>query len=235
MVGYVNGSEVGRIAARANAIKANTNPLRVGVAPWNTSAFPANGRLDHITLFTRALTSPEIRAMYLVQGAWVEERQSAAVTVVLRRAWLGPGLGRNLPAEPRCGAARQGYDTTSRVTGVELGVSTNGGGSYAWKTRGLPGRPESPSGADLRADGRRRALPAPARATDTVGNRETPPRPPPSWWTPRRRSPPRPSRRGNPAPAARPQLLTPWLVGLNGTVNDPTWPQPGAAGRAAYW
>ncbi len=108
MVGYVNGSEVGRIAASANAIKANTNPLRVGVAPWNTSAFPANGRLDHITLFTRALTSPEIRAMYLVQGAWVEERRSAAVTVDSD----APGWpwSRTKPTgRPRCGAARQGF------------------------------------------------------------------------------------------------------------------------------
>ena len=52
MVGYVNGQQVGSIAASANPIMANTDPLYVGVA--------AGGRIDEVVMFPRELAQAEI-------------------------------------------------------------------------------------------------------------------------------------------------------------------------------
>ncbi|MCX6028050.1 MAG: hypothetical protein NT169_01955, partial [Chloroflexi bacterium] len=60
MTGYVNGNRVGDIAASANPIKANTGPLRIGIAPWNATAFPAGGRIDEVVMIPRELTQAEI-------------------------------------------------------------------------------------------------------------------------------------------------------------------------------
>ena len=64
MIGYINGEEVGRIPASDKPIGTNTNPLRIGVAPWDTRYFFVGGLIDEVTIFDRALSADQIKALY---------------------------------------------------------------------------------------------------------------------------------------------------------------------------
>lgn len=176
MVGYINGNEVGRISAGGNGIKANTNPLRVGIAPWSTSAFPANGRIDHPTLYTRALSSREVRDLFRLQAKWVEERQITEVTLDAEAP--ASTLISDETYRPNHDAVLlvKAEDATTPVTLEEMGVSTDGGASYAWESADAcqdarAGAAWCPTFEPVSGEGRYLLQ---FRATDDVGNRETP-------------------------------------------------------------
>ena len=60
MIGYIDGTQVDSIPASTHPIGASTNPLRIGVAPWNTSRYGVNGLVDDVRIYNRALSSTEI-------------------------------------------------------------------------------------------------------------------------------------------------------------------------------
>jgi len=64
MVGYVDGTEVNRIAASVNPVSECTGSFVVGAAPWSSTAFNVRGRIDQVALFGRALSPPEISAFH---------------------------------------------------------------------------------------------------------------------------------------------------------------------------
>lgn len=133
MVGYINGEKVGSIAASANPIGANTNPLRIGIAPWNTNIFRANGRIDQVTLYRRALKAGEVRALFRQQAKWVEEHQDTPITVDAEDPTSVLVSDNVYHPNQDVLLLVSAQDATSWVGKVELGVSTNGGGSYQWK------------------------------------------------------------------------------------------------------
>ncbi len=61
MTGYINGTEVGHTNASSYPIGVNSEPLYVGIAPWNGTALPVDGRIDEVLLFPRALSESEIQ------------------------------------------------------------------------------------------------------------------------------------------------------------------------------
>jgi hypothetical protein len=63
MIGYVNGTEVHRIAASANPIGSTTMPLRIGVAPWDPAQWAVHGLIDEVRVYNRALSAAEIQAL----------------------------------------------------------------------------------------------------------------------------------------------------------------------------
>jgi len=62
--GYTNARLKADIAASLKPIGSNTNPLRVGCAPWSIGAFPVDGDIALVRIYNRALTEEEIRAHY---------------------------------------------------------------------------------------------------------------------------------------------------------------------------
>jgi len=180
LVAYINGEVACRVDATSKAVGSTSSPLRVGVAPWGTSAFPANGRIDHVTLYRRTLSPREMRALFRLQAKWVEERQSKRITVD-----ASPPTS-TLVSSDTCRLNQDvvllvsAEDVTSRVTMVELGVSTDDGGSYTWQA--APRCEDSVSSITGHAAwcpafeptvGEGRYL-LQTRATDSVGNREAP-------------------------------------------------------------
>ena len=174
LVGFINGNEVGRTAVGNNALGTNTNPLRIGAAPWNASRFPVNGQLDHVSLYEQALSASEIQAMFRLQAKWVEERYHTAVTLdneaphseLLTDETYRPNRDVMLTVESQ--------DATSQVLLVEMGVSTNGGNTFAWEA--APPCQDStttwcPTFEPFNGEGQYHLQ---FRATDEVGNRETP-------------------------------------------------------------
>jgi hypothetical protein len=62
MVTYVDGQAVDTRAI-TGTITTNDNPLRIGVAPWDTGAFRFEGDLDDARLCNRALAADEVAAL----------------------------------------------------------------------------------------------------------------------------------------------------------------------------
>ncbi|MBM3134650.1 MAG: LamG domain-containing protein, partial [Chloroflexi bacterium] len=88
MIGYINGTEVGRLAASAKPIGTNTLPLRVGVAPWNPAAFGVNGLLDEVTVYDRALAAWEVQALYQAGSlAWADTTLAASGPGITTTTW----------------------------------------------------------------------------------------------------------------------------------------------------
>ncbi len=221
MVGYINGNEAGRISAGDTPIAANASPLRVGAAPWDGSSYHANGRLDHVTLHTRALSPREIRAMFRLQAKWVEERQHTEVT--LDNDDPRSTLESTDDYRPNRDAVLQVHaeDATTSVTLVEMGVSTDGGTTTTWSA--APPCEDSeetawcPTFEPTIGEGRYLLQ---FRATDGVGNRESPAG---TYATLVDDTPPAIS-----SGIAEGEILDParkpddtWVVHLSGTVSDP--------------
>ncbi len=61
MIGYINGVEVGRVAASANLISPGSSAFRVGAAPWDAS-FAFDGALDDVRVWFTARSGAEIQA-----------------------------------------------------------------------------------------------------------------------------------------------------------------------------
>jgi hypothetical protein len=57
---YVNGKLVGSVTTGAKPIGHNSNPLRIGVAPWDTYAFAFDGYITKVEYFRRALSQAQI-------------------------------------------------------------------------------------------------------------------------------------------------------------------------------
>jgi type II secretory pathway pseudopilin PulG/subtilisin-like proprotein convertase family protein len=132
LVGYINGEKAGSLAASSKPIGSNTEPLRIGIAPWSASSFPANGRIDQAMLYSRALSASEVRALFRQQAKWVVERQSTRLTVDAE-----PPSSRlettdaHIPNRDML-LLVSAADPTSWVDRVELGVSASGG-AFQWK------------------------------------------------------------------------------------------------------
>jgi subtilisin-like proprotein convertase family protein len=225
LIGYINGEEAGRIPASSHPIGANTNPLRVGITPWSTSQYPVNGLIDHVTLYTRALWPYEVRQLFRFQAKWVEERQSTEITIDADDPTST--LESDETYRPNRDAIQlvSASDPTSYVRTVEVGVSTDGGHSYTWETAPVcedaPGQGVAwcPTFTPTQGEGRYLLQ---TRATDIVGHVETPSQ---TYTFLVDDTPPQPG-----TAIAQGQILQPqrdpsaetaWLVGLNGTANDP--------------
>jgi hypothetical protein len=88
MIGYINGTEVGRLAASAKPIGNNTMPLRVGVAPWDPAWFGVNGLLDEVTVYNRALAAWEVQALYQAGSlAWADTTLAASGPGITTTTW----------------------------------------------------------------------------------------------------------------------------------------------------
>lgn len=59
---FVNGEEVGSQAASAVAINPNTNPFRIGIAPWDVNALGFVGYVDEARYWQTALNGETIRS-----------------------------------------------------------------------------------------------------------------------------------------------------------------------------
>jgi uncharacterized repeat protein (TIGR01451 family) len=233
MVGYINGNEAGRISAGDAPIETNVNPLRVGAAPWDGSSYHANGRLDHVTLHTRALSPREIRAMFRLQAKWIEERQHTEIT--LDDDDPTSTLESADDYRPNRDAVLQVHaeDATTSVTLVEMEVSTDGGTTTTWSA--APPCEDSeeaawcPTFEPTIGEGRYQLQ---FRATDSVGNRESPTT---TYTTLVDDTPPTVT-----TDVAEGEILDParqpddtWLVHLSGTVSDPLIAGSAGSGVAA--
>ncbi|MGD2146812.1 MAG: proprotein convertase P-domain-containing protein [Anaerolineae bacterium] len=225
MIGYVNGNEVGRVAASSDPIGANTNPLRVGIAPWSTSQYPANGLVDHVTLYRRTLFPGEVRQLYRFQAKWVEERQSTDITIDADAP--RSILESDETYRPNRDAVQlvTAEDATSYVTMLEMGVSTDDGLSYTWETApacedtASLGAAWCPTFDPTEGEGRYFVQ---TRATDVLGNVETPTQthtllvdgtPPEAGTT---------MQEGEIVRLVpHPEVENAWLAPLHGTVTDP--------------
>ncbi len=226
MVAYINGEAACRVDATLQAIGGSDDPLIIGAAPWSVTNYLANGRIDHVTLYRRALSSREMRALFRLQAKWVEERQSTRITVdddEPTSTLVSDDVYRpNQDVLLLVSAA----DDTSPVTMVELGVSTDGGAHYTWETAPrcqdaavslIGGAAWCPTFEPAIGEGRYLLQ---TRATDGVGNVETPSHvytflvddAPPDLAAA--------IQDGELIQATRTPTQT-WLVSLTGTISDP--------------
>lgn len=60
---FVNGVMVASVKTGANPVGKNTNPLRIGIAPWDTRAFAFDGYITKLEYFNSALTKAQILAL----------------------------------------------------------------------------------------------------------------------------------------------------------------------------
>ncbi len=176
LVGYINGNEVGRLAAGSLPIGENSLPLYLGIAPWNQASFPTNGRLDHVTFYTRALSPREIRAAFHLQAKWVEDRQHTTVTLDNENPVSELVSDDTYRPNQDVMLLVNASDATTFVTLVEMGVSTDGGATYTWAS--IPPCEDSQNGTAWCPTfeptvGEGRYL-LQFRATDNVGHRELP-------------------------------------------------------------
>ena len=66
MIGYINGTEVFNIVASTNSIGASTQPLRIGVCPWDINIYGVNGLVDDVRVYDWDLSATGIQ--YLADG-----------------------------------------------------------------------------------------------------------------------------------------------------------------------
>lgn len=64
LIVYINGEEAVRVAATNEPMADNNSILRMGTAPWDTTAFHVQGEIDEVNLYSSALSAEEIRALY---------------------------------------------------------------------------------------------------------------------------------------------------------------------------
>ncbi len=212
---YLNGNEASSMDISGTVSSNSTLYL-------SSSSETLHGRLDHATLYTRALSPLEIRELFRLQAKWVEDRQHTEITidndaphsVLVSNETHRPNQDVVLLVSTE--------DATTSVTLVEMGVSTNNGASYNWQS--VPPCQDSREGTAWCPNfkptmGERRYL-LQFRATDQVGNRETPTAPdtilvddtPPQAWT---------AISEGQIVQAELQPDHSWLLPLSGTVADP--------------
>ncbi|RME82070.1 MAG: LamG domain-containing protein, partial [Caldilineae bacterium] len=171
LVLYVNGNIQGRLGLALPGVCQNNAPLNIGRVPGRYAPFA--GRIDEVTLYNRALSAREIRAIHSYQGKWVEERQNHNIIVDAEAPVSEIHLNDDYMAEQDVQLLVTAADSTSSVTKVELGVK-KGGGAFVWS--------EAPACVDAAGEAAwcptfvpsgegRYALRT--RATDSVGHRET--------------------------------------------------------------
>ncbi len=177
---YFNGTEAGRgtITINPNQIYGEQNWL--GKSQYANDPY-FNGRLDEVAIYGAALNEFEVLDLYDSQKAWVGESQSFEVLVDADAPTSN--LDRTLPLAnnyyPNVDKILEANasDASTEITLVELGVTPYGGqtrwtaaqacddafGSSAWCPWFTP--------TNLGGEGRYTLQ---TRATDAVGNRETP-------------------------------------------------------------
>ncbi|TAN49482.1 MAG: LamG domain-containing protein [Methylococcaceae bacterium] len=60
---YVNGKLVGVVDTGRNPIGENSNPFRIGIAPWDTNALLFEGDMDNVAFFRKELSPAQIKAL----------------------------------------------------------------------------------------------------------------------------------------------------------------------------
>jgi hypothetical protein len=92
MIGYVDGTEVFKITASTNPIGASTQPLRIGVAPWDTNVYDVNGLVDDVRVYDRDLPSSEIQD--LADGYDIRSHDiNIAGDFIRNGGYVYPGVG----------------------------------------------------------------------------------------------------------------------------------------------
>ncbi len=177
LVGYINGIEVGSAGGGSRAIGSSTNPLRIGVAPWNTGLYPANGRLDHVSLYNRALSASEIREMFRLQAKWVEDRYHTEIKIDNDEPTSTLETDETYRRNQDALLVVKAEDTSTGVVMMEMGLSVDGGGSYTWEAApecdtSQKGAAWCPTFEPIIGEGKYLLQ---FRATDLVGNRESGP------------------------------------------------------------
>ncbi|MDD1662488.1 MAG: DUF2341 domain-containing protein, partial [Methanomicrobiales archaeon] len=62
--GFINGNPVYSEAAGSSSIGVSSGPLRMGVAPWDTGAFPVTGRIDEVRISSTSRSPGWIKTEY---------------------------------------------------------------------------------------------------------------------------------------------------------------------------
>jgi hypothetical protein len=62
MRGYVNGEMVQEVSVSGNSIAENSDPLIIGIAPWDLANFQTFGEIDEMRLWNVALSGDELRS-----------------------------------------------------------------------------------------------------------------------------------------------------------------------------
>jgi hypothetical protein len=223
MVAYINGERACNVDASSNPIGATDGrPLRIGVAPWSTSSFRANGRIDHVTLYQRALSPREMRALFRLQAKWIEERQSTGITVDAEAPTSVLESDDVYRPNQDVVLLVSAADGTSRVTMVELGVRADGDVTYTWQSapRCVDSSGDAvwcPTFEPTIGEGRYQLQ---TRATDVVGNVETPSQ---TYVFLVDDTPPDPATAITDGQLidTTPRLDATWTAPLSGTVGDP--------------
>ncbi|RMF49418.1 MAG: hypothetical protein D6755_02405, partial [Anaerolineae bacterium] len=180
---YRNGVKVGEDIARANY--QGSGNWMLGDAPFAFGDWHFNGALDEVQVYGRALQSYEIQDIYTTQANWTEERDN--YTILVDGDAPVSSLVDTLPFSvnyyPNANVqlAVKASDATSEVTMLELGYSRNGG-PVTWVSAeacqdASAGASSSPAWCPwfkpVLWGGEGRYV-IQTRATDAVGNRETP-------------------------------------------------------------
>ncbi|TAN49778.1 MAG: LamG domain-containing protein [Methylococcaceae bacterium] len=67
---YVNGKLVGVVNTGRNPVGENSNPFRMGVAPWDTNSLLFTGDMDNVAFFRKELSSAQIKALMKMPNAF---------------------------------------------------------------------------------------------------------------------------------------------------------------------
>ena len=59
--GYINGLQVGQVAASASGIASNSDDLIIGIAPWDLSNFQTFGKIDEVRFWSVARSAAEVK------------------------------------------------------------------------------------------------------------------------------------------------------------------------------
>ncbi len=179
LVYYLNGLQQYSVV---NNFGVCTNSANIQVG---SGGQPFSGSLDEVQIYTRVLKDYEVKALFDIQANWVEEHQS--YTILVDADLPASSLAGTLPnplnyypnADKQIGASAA--DPTTSVAMLELGVSRNGGAAVWTAAEACQdaGSPDAGSPAwcpwfkptSLGGEG---SYTLQSRATDMVGQRETP-------------------------------------------------------------